>query len=61
VNHIESILIEKKLTVLDAIGAPLALGDFAKYRKPLIEKLIDDSILSFGFKIFIIKGPVVST
>ena len=43
VNHIETILTEKKLTVLDAIGTPLALGDFAKYRKlePLIEQLID--------------------
>jgi hypothetical protein len=52
VNHIETILIEKKLTVLDAVGTPLALGHFAKYRKPLIEQLIDDSILSLGFKIF---------
>ena len=49
---IETILIKKKLTVLDAIGTPLALGNFAKYRKPLIEQLIDDSILSFGFKVF---------
>jgi hypothetical protein len=41
------IMIEKKLTVLDPIGTPLALslGDFTKYRKPLIEQLIDDSIL----------------
>jgi hypothetical protein len=38
--------------VLDAIGTPLALGDFTEYRKPLIEQLIDDSILGFGFKIF---------
>ena len=35
----------EKLTVLDAIGIPLALGDFSKYRKPMIEQLIDDSIL----------------
>ena len=38
--------------MLDAIGTPLVLGNFAKYRKALIEQLIDDSILSFGFKIF---------
>jgi hypothetical protein len=43
---------EKRLTVLDAIGTPLALGDFAKHRKPLIEQLIHDSVLSFGFKVF---------
>jgi hypothetical protein len=42
----------EKSTMLDAIGTPLALGDFAKYRKPLIEQLIDNSILSFGFKDF---------
>jgi hypothetical protein len=46
------ILKEKKLTMLDVIGTPLALRHFAKYRKPLIEQLIDDSILSFGFKVF---------
>ena len=51
-NHIETILTEEKLTVLDAIGTPLVLGDFAKYRKPLIEQLIDDSILSFNFEVF---------
>jgi len=47
-----SIWIEKKLTVLHAIETPLTLGDFAKYPKPLIEQLIDNSILSFDFKIF---------
>ena len=41
---------EKKLTMLDVIGTPLAPGDFAKYRKPFIEQLIDDPILSFSFK-----------
>ena len=51
------ILKEKKTSLfLDvALGTPLALGDFAKYCRPLkalIEQLIDDFILSFSFKVF---------
>ena len=54
-NHIEMILKEKNFLFPDVVINPLALGDFAKYRKPLkalIEQLIDHFILSFGFKIF---------
>jgi len=44
-------LIDKNLTMLDAIRTPLTLGDCTKHPKPLDEQSIDDSILSFGFKV----------
>jgi hypothetical protein len=31
--------------VLDAVGAPLALGDFADYRGALSQQLVDDPVL----------------
>ena len=39
-------------TVLNAVRAPLTLGDLRKNRRALSEELVDDTILSRLFKIF---------
>ena len=43
--------IQVSLTVLNAVRAPLTFGNLAEYDGSLIEKLIDNAVLSFSFKI----------
>jgi hypothetical protein len=43
--------IKVSLTVLNAVRAPLTFGNLAENCGPLIEKLIDNAVFSFSFKI----------
>ena len=37
--------------MLDTVGAPLALSDFAEHHRTLIEDLIDDAVFSTLFEV----------